>query len=54
MDCEVVEFLVPRATVAESYADLPAKNDPVLGRLLAPEHPMALEGQAVGDRMPTP
>lgn len=54
MDCEVVYFLVPKAVVAESYADLAVKHDPVLKHLHATEHSMALEGQAVGDLKPRP
>lgn len=54
MDCEVVYFLMPKSTVAESYADLAARHDTVLKHLQATEHSMALEGQAVGDLKSSP
>ena len=52
MECEVVYFVVPRVGVAESFADLATRHDPARVYLAAPEHSMALEGQAVGDLNP--
>ena len=52
MECEVVYFMVPRAAVAETFADLAARHDPERAHLAATEHSMALEGQAVGDLKP--
>jgi len=49
MDCEVVYYLVPRESVAKSYAELAEKHDPKIKHLRASEHSMALEDQAVGD-----
>lgn len=54
MDCEVVYYLVPRATIAKNYSELARKHDPKLIHLQASEHSMALEGQAVGDLKPKP
>ena len=47
MDCEVVYFIVPRESVARTYADLAQTHDPVLKHLHATKHSMALEGQSV-------
>lgn len=44
MECEVVYFVVPRAAVAETFADLAARQDPARVQLAATEHSMALEG----------
>jgi hypothetical protein len=52
MECEVVYFVVPRAGVAETFAELAARHDPARVHLAATEHSMALEGQAVGDLKP--
>lgn len=52
MDCELVYFLVPRAAVATSFTALAAHHDPARAHLLATEHSMSLEGQAVGDLTP--
>ena len=52
MECEVVYFVVPRAGVAESFADLAARHKLARAYLAATEHSMALEGQAVGDLKP--
>jgi predicted DNA-binding mobile mystery protein A len=52
MDCELVYFLVPRESVAETYDELARINDPLHKHLEATEHSMALEGQAVGDLKP--
>ncbi len=54
MDCDVVYYLVPRAGVAETYAELARKHDPKFKHLKASEHSMALEDQAVGDLKPQP
>lgn len=56
MDCELVYFLVPRPSVADTFSTLAAHHDPARAHLLATEHSMSLEGQAVGDlhRPPTP
>jgi predicted DNA-binding mobile mystery protein A len=54
MDCDVVYYLVPRATVAQNYAELARKHDPKFRHLQASEHSMALEDQAVGDLKPKP
>jgi predicted DNA-binding mobile mystery protein A len=52
MDCELVYFVVPRATVAATFTALAAHHDPERAHLLATEHSMSLEGQAVGDLTP--
>ncbi len=52
MDCELVYFAVPRAAVANSFTALAAHYDPDRTHLLATEHSMSLEGQAVGDLTP--
>lgn len=49
MDCDLVYYLVPRAT---SFGELATRLDPTFGYLQASEHSMALEGQAVGDLPP--
>jgi predicted DNA-binding mobile mystery protein A len=49
MDCELIYFVVPRAAVARTYAELAQHHDPEFKHLQASEHSMALEGQAVGD-----
>lgn len=49
MDCELVYFVVPRAAVATSFTALATHHDPARAHLLATEHSMSLEGQAVGD-----
>ena len=52
LECEVVYFVVPRAAVAGSFAELADQLDPARAHLAATEHSMALEGQAVGDLKP--
>lgn len=52
MDCELVYFVVPRASVADSFTALATHHDPDRAHLLATEHSMSLEGQAVGDLTP--
>jgi len=54
MDCELVYFIVPRATTADSFTSLAARHDPARAHLIATEHSMSLEGQAVGDLKPLP
>jgi predicted DNA-binding mobile mystery protein A len=49
MGCDLVYFLVPREAVAETFTELADANDPARQHLVATEHSMALEGQAVGD-----
>jgi predicted DNA-binding mobile mystery protein A len=49
MDCEVVYFLVPRPGVADTFSALATHHDPDRAHLVATEHSMSLEGQAVGD-----
>lgn len=43
MDCELVCFIVPRETVALSYAGLAQIHDPAAKHLKATEHSMKLE-----------
>jgi len=52
MDCELVYFVVPRAGVADTFTALAAQHDPDRAHLIATEHSMSLEGQAVGDLTP--
>lgn len=52
MDCELVYFLLPRETVADSYGRLAQIHDPEFKYLQASEHSMALEDQAIGDIEP--
>lgn len=52
MDCELVYFIVPRETVARTYSELAQLHDPLNKHLIASEHSMALENQAVGDLKP--
>jgi predicted DNA-binding mobile mystery protein A len=49
LDCELVYFVMPRATIAATYGELAQLHDPLFKHLQASEHSMALEGQAVGD-----
>jgi predicted DNA-binding mobile mystery protein A len=49
LDCELVYFVIPRTAVATSFTALAAHHDPTRAHLLATEHSMSLEGQAVGD-----
>ena len=53
MDCDLVYFVVPRASVAATFTALAAHHDPDRAHLLATEHSMSLEGQAVGDLIPS-
>lgn len=43
MDCELVCFIVPRESVARSYADLAQIHDPSAKHLRATEHSMNLQ-----------
>jgi predicted DNA-binding mobile mystery protein A len=52
MDCELVYYLVPRASIAPSFSELARRHDPAFRHLQASEHSMALENQAVGDLPP--
>ena len=52
LGCDLFYGLTPRAAIAETFTDLANSSDPVMGHLLATEHSMALEGQAVGDLQP--
>ncbi|RKX30821.1 MAG: transcriptional regulator [Verrucomicrobia bacterium] len=49
LDCDLIYGLAPREAIAETFADLATPNDPAMKHLLATEHSMDLEGQAVGD-----
>jgi predicted DNA-binding mobile mystery protein A len=42
MDCDLAYFIVPRSTVADSYAALSRLHDPAARHLEATEHSMAL------------
>jgi hypothetical protein len=44
MDCELVYFIIPRAAVARSYADLAQIHDPDAMHLKATDHSTALKG----------
>jgi hypothetical protein len=52
MECELVYFVLPRETIAQTFAELAQRHDPSRQHLVATEHSMALEGQAVGDLKP--
>ena len=52
LDCDLTYGLTPREPVAETFTDLASANDPAMRHLIATEHSMALEGQAVGDLQP--
>lgn len=52
LDCELIYFVVPRASVAESFGELAQLRDPKFKHLRATEHSMLLEDQAVGDLKP--
>jgi len=49
MDCELVYFIVPRESVARTYAGLAEVHDPAHRHLRATEHSMSLEGPDPGD-----
>lgn len=49
MDCELVYFILPREKFAHSFGELAQLHNPSHQHLIATEHSMALEGQAVGD-----
>lgn len=45
MDCELVYFVVPRESVARTYAELAQIHDPHAMHLKATDHSMALKGR---------
>lgn len=49
MECELVYFILPRETAAQTFTELAQRQDAKRQHLVATEHSMALEGQAVGD-----
>ena len=54
MDCDLVYFVVPRESSAQTFTELARRLDPAFRHLRASEHSMALEGQGVGDLEPAP
>jgi hypothetical protein len=46
MDCELIYFVVPRTSIASTFAELARIHDPLLKHLRKTEHSMMLEGQA--------
>jgi predicted DNA-binding mobile mystery protein A len=49
MDCDLVYYIVPRESVAHSYAGLAEIHDPAARHLRATEHSMALKGAGAKD-----
>jgi predicted DNA-binding mobile mystery protein A len=49
MDCELVYFIVPRESVAGTFAGLARVHDPMSRHLSATDHSMALEDGAAPD-----
>jgi predicted DNA-binding mobile mystery protein A len=49
MDCDLVYYVVPRESVARSYAGLAEIHDPAAMHLRATEHSMALKGAGAKD-----
>ena len=49
MDCELFYFIVPRGSVARTYADLARVHDPRQRHLRATDQSTALKGHAPGD-----
>jgi ApbE superfamily uncharacterized protein (UPF0280 family) len=49
MGCELVYFVVPRGSVAGSYAELAQANDPAAAHLKATDQSMALKGPGARD-----
>lgn len=47
MDCDLVYYLLPKAGIADSFAELAARHDRDGQHRRAAMHSMALEGQAV-------
>jgi predicted DNA-binding mobile mystery protein A len=47
MDCELVCYIIPRPSVARSYAELAQIHDPAAKHLKATEQSMALKGTVV-------
>ena len=50
LDCELVYFIVPKASKAGTYGELAVIHDPVAGQLRATEHSMSLGGHGSGGR----
>jgi transcriptional regulator with XRE-family HTH domain len=44
MDCDLVYYIIPRESVARSYAGLAEIHDPAAMHLRATDHSMALKG----------
>jgi transcriptional regulator with XRE-family HTH domain len=49
MDCELVYYVLPRESVARSYAGLALVHDPMARHLSATNQSMRIEGQAGPD-----
>jgi predicted DNA-binding mobile mystery protein A len=49
MNCELVYFIVPRESVARSYAKLAQIHDPTAMHLKATDHSMSLRGRDAQD-----
>jgi hypothetical protein len=49
MGCELVYFIVPRHSVARSYAELAQIHNPAAMHLKATDHSMALKGPGAPD-----
>jgi len=49
MGCELVYFVIPRDSVAGSYAELARANDPAAAHLRATDHSMALKAGGAPD-----
>ena len=49
MDCELVYYVVPRGSVARTYAELAVIHDPMSRHLKATDQSMALKGPAARD-----
>jgi predicted DNA-binding mobile mystery protein A len=54
MDCELVYFIVPRASAGGSYRSLAAIHDPLAIHMKATEHSMSLGGQGAVERRVSP
>jgi predicted DNA-binding mobile mystery protein A len=49
MDCELVYFIVPRASAARTYVELAQVHDPMHRHLKATDQSMALKGEGARD-----
>jgi predicted DNA-binding mobile mystery protein A len=49
MDCELVYYVLPRGSVAGSYAGLALSHDPMARHLSATEQSMRIEGKSGAD-----